>query len=212
MSIDIRVHHRASVRLCRDAVARVTPSRLADPTPCAEWDLRALLHHVAVQNRGFAAAAAGRGDEYHWGREEFAEDPIADCVISCDEVVTAFAAADALDRRWSLPEITAENTISGSTAIAFHLVDSVVHAWDVARAMGEQLDIDPEIAATALRIAEKVPTGPARVEPGAAFGPDLPISEQDSALDRTLRLLGRSPSWPEAGAAGRASLGIETNR
>ncbi|NEW40844.1 TIGR03086 family protein [Nocardia cyriacigeorgica] len=197
MLTDIREQHRESVRLCRGVVARVAPHRLADPTPCAEWDLRDLLHHMAVQNRGFAAAAAGHGKEYDWWRKEFADDPIADCLSSCDEVVTAFAAEGVLDRPWSLPDITTDTTIPGSTAINFHLVDSVVHAWDVARAIGEQIDIDPDLAAISQRIADKVPTGSIRIEPGAAFGPDLPTTAEDSALDRTLRLLGRSPSWPD---------------
>lgn len=204
MPTDIREQHRESVRLCRDAVARVAPHRLADPTPCAEWDLRDLLHHIAVQNRGFAAAAAGHGSEYDWWTGEFAEDPIADCLTSCDEVVTAFAADDALDRHWSLPDVTTETTIPGSTAINFHLVDSVVHAWDVARAIGEHIEINPELAAVALRIAEKVPTGSSRLEPGAAFGQAMPTVAQESRLDRMLRLLGRSPAWPEVDVAAPA--------
>ncbi|WP_280234629.1 TIGR03086 family metal-binding protein [Nocardia cyriacigeorgica] len=195
MPTEIRELHRESVRLCRGVIDRVTPRQLADPTPCAQWDLRDLLHHMAVQNRGFAAASAGRGSEYDWWRKEFAADPIADCAASCDEVVTAFA-ADVLDSPWSLPDIT-DVTIPGHTAIGFHLVDSVIHAWDVARAIGDQLAVDPELAAMALHIAEKVPTGSIREEPGAPFGPDLPTTAEDSPLARTLRLLGRSPSWPD---------------
>ncbi|MFE3444421.1 TIGR03086 family metal-binding protein [Nocardia sp. NPDC059180] len=203
MLTEIRERHRESVLLCRDVVARVSPHQLAVPTPCAEWDLRDLLNHMAVQNRGFTAAAYGRGNEYDWWRKGFADDPVADCVASCEEVAAAFAADGALDRPWSLPDITTDTTIPGATAINFHLVDSVIHAWDVARAIGEHIDLDPGLAAISLHIAEQVPTGSIRVEPGAAFGPDLPTTAEDSSLNRTLRLLGRSPSWPDA-TPGRA--------
>jgi uncharacterized protein (TIGR03083 family) len=40
-------------------VDRIGPADLARPTPCAGWDLRALLAHLIGQNHGFAEAVDG---------------------------------------------------------------------------------------------------------------------------------------------------------
>jgi hypothetical protein len=71
-----------------------------------------------------------------------------------------------------LPEIT-PRPIPGRFAIGFHLVDYVVHGWDVARTLGIAYELPPDVLAAALPIAEAVPAGDARLAPGAAFAPPL---------------------------------------
>jgi uncharacterized protein (TIGR03086 family) len=96
----------------------------------------------------------------------------------------------------SLPEISTELTFSAARAIGFHFIDYVVHGWDVARALDVPYVLPDGLAAAALPIAEAVPSdGPARERPGAAFAPRLPATDGAPALDRILRLLGRSPDW-----------------
>jgi hypothetical protein len=56
---------------------------------------------------------------------------------------------------------------------------------------------DDDVLEAALQVAERVPTGEARLAPGAAFAPVLE-SQGASTLDRILLLLGRSPGWPDA--------------
>jgi len=109
-------------------------------------------------------------------------------------VLDAFAADGALDRDFPLPEITSDQMFPARQAISFHLVDYVVHSWDVARTLGLPVDLDPALVDTALRVSQAVPGGAARLEPGAAFGPmvDCPGG---SGLDRIVALLGRSPGW-----------------
>jgi hypothetical protein len=43
-----------------------------------------------------------------------------------------------------MPEIRPGYGFPATLAIGFHLVDSVVHAWDVARAIGETVTPDGE--------------------------------------------------------------------
>jgi uncharacterized protein (TIGR03086 family) len=79
--------------------------------------------------------------------------------------------------------------------VSFHFVDCVVHGWDVARSLGIPYDLDAELLRTALPIAEAVPGGEHRLQPGAAFRPGLAIDDDSTVMDRILLLLGRSPNW-----------------
>ncbi|MFD5180934.1 TIGR03086 family metal-binding protein [Nocardia sp. NPDC058379] len=192
--------HRRAVRLSVDAVSAVGDAPLTGETPCAGWDLRDLLDHMGTQNRGFAAAARGEDDPRVWEVRR-AADPVGDYLRSADEVLAAFAAPGALTRTLALPEIP-PGRFPATIALGFHLIDSVVHAWDVARSVGGTIDLDPDLAPTALRVALAVPTGKSRQRPGAAFAPALEIADDEATLDRILRVLGRSPHWRPSGRSG----------
>jgi uncharacterized protein (TIGR03086 family) len=197
---DIRDLDSSAVRASVVLVSKVTASDLGKPTPCPAWTLGELIAHMTVQHRGFAAAAAGHGsDPEAWRPGPPASDPAAGYAgyaEAAGQVLTAFAADGVLDRPFALPEITTAMTFPGRQAIAFHLVDYVVHSWDVGRAIGLQPDLEPAVLAVALKVAEAVPGGAARLAPGAAFGPVLAAPDQAGPLDRILTLLGRSPAWP----------------
>jgi uncharacterized protein (TIGR03086 family) len=194
---DVVELNRRAVRASVDVVALVTAADLRRPTPCADWTLAELLAHMTAQHHGFAAAAGGRGtDPQVWRTRPLGTEPAATYAAAAGEVLAAFAAAGVLDARFALPEISAEVTFSGRRAIGFHLVDYVVHAWDVARALDLRLDLPDDVVRGALPIAEAVPDGPGRLLPGAAFAPGLPVPAGADAMDRLLALLGRSPTWP----------------
>jgi uncharacterized protein (TIGR03086 family) len=195
-TIDLVEQNRRAVRASVEVVARVTPADLGRPTPCAGWTLADLLAHMTAQHRGFAAAATGRGaDPQAWHIRPLGADPAATYAAAAAEVIAAFAAEDVLTARFALPEFSTEVTFSGRRAIGFHLVDYVVHAWDVARALGVALDLPDDLVRAALPVAQAVPDGPERREPGAAFAPRLPVPDGAGPMDRLLLLVGRSPGW-----------------
>ncbi|MEV0075893.1 TIGR03086 family metal-binding protein [Nocardia neocaledoniensis] len=193
--------HSLAVRMSVDAVEAASGTSLSVETPCVGWDLRALLEHMGTQNRGFAAAVRGADDPAVWEVRP-AADPVGDFLRSAEDVVAAFAEPGAHVRTPALPEIP-PGRFPARVALGFHLIDSVVHAWDVARSAGHTVDLDPDLAPTALRIAEAVPAGNSRLRPGAAFAPALAVPDETATLDRVLRLLGRAPDWApgRAGAA-----------
>ncbi len=188
ISKEALARHERAVRLSVDAVEAAADASLSTETPCAGWDLRALLEHMGTQNRGFAEAARGANDPAIWTVHP-SPDPVGDYVRSAHDIVEAFATCAA--GTVLLPEIP-PGEFPAATALGFHLIDSVVHAWDVARSVGREIELDADLGPTALRIAEAVPTGKAR---GPAFGPALEVSDSAATLDRILRILGRSPEW-----------------
>jgi uncharacterized protein (TIGR03086 family) len=197
---DIRSLHRKAVEASVDVVSAVTVEDLAKPTPCTGWRLADLLSHMTVQHRGFAAAARGHGaDLALWQPETVADavavDPAGTYYAAAAAVIEAFAGEDVLDTAFALPELGPGATFPGSLAIGFHLVDYVVHGWDVARTMGRPFELPPDVVAAALPLAFAVPDGDFRAGDNAMFGPAVSPTEPTNDLDRILAHLGRSPQW-----------------
>ncbi|HEY3877989.1 MAG TPA: TIGR03086 family metal-binding protein [Trebonia sp.] len=177
-----------------DLIAQANAADMARPTPCADWTLHGLVRHMTAQHYGFAAAATGDGDLARWRLRPLSADPVADYFAAVECVLAAFAADGVLDRDFPLPEFKRGLMFPGRQAVSFHFVDYVVHSWDVARALDLPVNLDAALLDAAHRVAEAVPGGSARVEPGAAFAPGVAWSG-GSRLDQVVALLGRSPGW-----------------
>jgi uncharacterized protein (TIGR03086 family) len=198
-ALDLREFDRRAVQASVGVVRRVRSADLDRPTPCSLWTLGDLLAHMTVQHVGFRAASLGLGaDLQQWTPDPARDvDPVAAYEAAAEAVLTAFAADGVLERRFALPEISTVVDFPGAQAVSFHFIDYVVHGWDVARALGEHYHLDDDLAAAALRVAEAVPTGPARESPSAAFRPVMPVGPGMAPLEQILLLLGRSPTWPD---------------
>lgn len=197
-TLDIVALDAQAVRASVGLVARARPADMARPTPCADWTLHGLIAHMAAQNHGFAAAAAGDGDPARWRPRRLGGDPAADYRASADAVLGAFSADGALEREFTLPEFTPVTVFPARQAISFHFIDYVVHSWDVARSLGVDAGLGEDVARAALRVARAVPGGEARLAPGAAFAPAV-ACPAGSLLDQVVAILGRSPDWERPG-------------
>jgi uncharacterized protein (TIGR03086 family) len=192
--------HRRALAHCSTVVARVRASDLSRTTPCAPWDLSALLAHLTGQNEGFATALslaadadAGRDGEAEvaafapvpWSPEAFER--------SVARVGAAMAGAEP-DAVVVLPEIAPGRPIPVPIVAGIHFVDTIVHTWDVAQALGRTWrPPEPDLVAAAHEQARQVPDDEYRTRPGAAFAPGLTGDGDD--WEQTLRRLGRDPGW-----------------
>lgn len=195
-TIDLRPLHQLSLDLTTSVINKVGRDDLTRSTPCAGWDLAALLGHMIGQNHGFARAAQSTEDTTldAFAAQPPGDDLAAEWLASAEHSATAFASAD-LARRVLLPEVSLEHRLPTGTIIGFHLIDTVVHGWDAATSLDIPYRPSGELLAVSLRIAEMVPTGPVREQAGSSFGPVLPLDEaDDDAWRRTLTLLGRRPT------------------
>jgi uncharacterized protein (TIGR03086 family) len=182
MATDLRPLHRQALDVASSYVGGIADDVLRRPTPCAGWDLEDLLAHMVGQHHGFAAAVTD-GDapvEAYAPRDGRG----AAWQESVDVLVAAFAAAPD-DRPVRLVEISADRSFLPGTAVAFQLLDTVIHTWDVATALGREFAPDPQLASTTLALARLVPQGEARLGPHAAFAPVVTAAADD---DWTLAL------------------------
>lgn len=198
----IRTLDARAVRLSIDVLRQAEPADLGRDTPCAGWDLGDLLAHMTVQHEGFAAAAAGEGgDLAHWAVRPLGAEPFAAYEAAAGAVVAAFAAVEAEEQPFVLPEFTRDRTFPAAQAIGFHFLDYVVHAWDVAATLGVPFGPDQDLVEAVLPLALSVPTGRARTVPGAAFRPPLPPPPGEDPLPVVLSALGRAPLHHPRGPA-----------
>ncbi|MFC5180861.1 TIGR03086 family metal-binding protein [Actinomadura harenae] len=198
LSSDFRDLDRRALAFFASLTTTIKPADLARPTPCPDWTLHGLLRHQVGQDEGFAAAARGEGDALAaWRGGSLGDDPHAAVVASGRLVTGAFADDAVLDREFALPEVRDGGLYPARLAITFHVVDLVVHAWDVAAALGLPWEPDDELVEASLKVAAIVPDDAASRAPGESFAPSLPSAGR-GGRERLLTLLGRDPAWRPA--------------
>lgn len=173
-------------------MARVRAGDLTRPTPCAGWDLKALLAHVIGQHHGFAAALE-QGDAPASGYGFEISDPaeLQAAWTRSAECLTAAIGGAPEARPVRLVEFGPDAVFPVDTVVGFHLLDTTVHTWDIAAGLSASYRPDDELVRATATVAAAVPTGASRTRPGAAFGPELPCEQADPWV-AVLARLGRS--------------------
>ena len=196
MLTNIVAHDANAVRASIAVVDHVKATDLTNATPCAGWNLTDLLTHMAAQHRGFAAAARGNGADLEaWSNLPLGPDPVAEYRNSAAQVLAAFAEDGVLERAFAIPEVNADAEFPADIAIAMHTVDYLVHAWDVARAIGVEFTADIDAVRAVTPLVAMIPDDASRLATGAAFAPAVPSAPGASEFEVMLAVLGRDPNW-----------------
>lgn len=168
-------------------VELVGDAQWSDPTPCTEWDVRTLVAHMVDEARWAPYLLSGgtvsdAGDRF--AGDPLGDDPKAAWRESAGAAREAFAVDGALDRTVSVSsgEMGARDYLWEMT------VDATVHAWDLARAIGADERLDPELVRRIHTQREKDPH--AFVESGL-FRPPVQVAAHADLQARMLGLMGR---------------------
>jgi uncharacterized protein (TIGR03086 family) len=190
--MDIRDLDRRAGAVLGEVVMQVRSEQLWFPTPCPDWTVRGLLRHIVSENEGFAAAAIdGSAPVQTWTGGRLGDHPAGAYRRSNVKFADAFADS-ALEE---LIEVREFGIFPRRTALTFHQLDCVVHAWDLARAIDSPYDPSPDMVEMALTLARRISDTEASRGPGAAFERSVKVPDDASALDSLLGLLGRHPDW-----------------
>lgn len=141
---DIRDLHRRAVEGFGARVRAVGDDQWELPTPCSDWDVRALVNHVVGESLWTVplmegATIADVGDRFDG--DVLGDDPKAAWESSAGPAVEAMAADGAIDRTVHLSFGDTPASEYASQLFADHLI----HAWDLARATGGDERLDPEL-------------------------------------------------------------------
>ena len=178
-----------------DAAARTVAgadvTQFAQPTPCAEWDVRALLNHLILwTSYSLEARAHGGSVSQELMDRDFAAEPgyAAGYRAELDRALAAWAAPEVWER--SL-DVMGSATPAADVA-ALNLAEMVLHGWDLAAATGQRFQVSDAAAAAALRAVE---ANAELFRQYKGFAEPVPVAADAPVLNRVLAISGRDPGW-----------------
>ncbi|WP_435969494.1 TIGR03086 family metal-binding protein [Streptomyces sp. Qhu_M48] len=181
--------------LLRTAATRATPlirdtadTSLGAPTPCGEYDVRALLNHLFGVVVNFQALAAKQP-------ADFASTP--DRLAEADWRERFEAETGKLVEAWSAPDAEEGTTgamgLPARTVGSMVLLDLTVHAWDLARATGRSYEADPAVVAGLVEEVERMAPMARKM---SVFGEAVELPGDATVFERLLATTGRDPrAW-----------------
>jgi uncharacterized protein (TIGR03086 family) len=167
------------------SLVMIRPTDLDRATPCREWDLRALLHHMIDSLAALHEAA----DTGYVELTPLPADPgVQDFVGSLKDRACRLLGAwtSTRDRAIGIADLRLASSLVASTGA----IEVAVHGWDVSAACGRPREIPPQLADDLLDLAMLLVTE--RDRPGR-FAHALGTPVGASPSDRLLRWLGRDP-------------------
>jgi uncharacterized protein (TIGR03086 family) len=170
------------------ACVQIAPGEMTLPTPCADWDLEALLAHLAASMADLESALRtghldleaddpGTPDPDGDDPVELLRDRAANLLFAC----YAHHGPDRFVLVGGLPLPAGIVTCTGAVEIA-------VHGWDVRAARGRGSPIPPALATRMLRLSPLLVTGREGL-----FGTPVRVPAQASPGDQLVAYLGRHP-------------------
>ncbi|MGW6736624.1 TIGR03086 family metal-binding protein [Streptomyces sp. NPDC055013] len=189
MTLDLGPQTRVVARLAE----AVTDEQLSASTPCPEMAVRNLLGHLLGLSVAFRDA--GRKD---LGATTDTSPEAAEPDIGPGWREELPKVLDELSEVWRDPDAWTGMTraggidLPGAVAAAVAVDELVIHAWDLARATGQEYAPDPAALQASHDFLLASVDDPGR---GSIFGPVVPVPAGAPLLDRAVGLSGRDPGW-----------------
>ena len=167
------------------------PEAWGSPTPCGEWDVRALLNHLVSEDLWTVPLMEGAtidevGDRFEG--DLLGDDPVGTARAAGEVAVTATASGIVAGRtvHLSFGDVSAEE-------YAYQLAaDHIIHGWDLAAATGGDTSMEPDMVAA---LAEWFAANEDAYRQAGAIADRPAGDEAGDAWADLLRAFGRDPGW-----------------
>lgn len=162
------------------------------PTPCRDFDLRALINHVTGTTS--ALARVGRrlpldaDDPYGARLDPSRGDWQHELASNISDLAAVWSKPEAWEGTVDMGGGENPAVMIGEMAVA----EILLHGWDLARATGQDLTVPEPLARELLRSVEQT------AELGrsmGAYGPVVTVRADSGAFERALAASGRDPAW-----------------
>jgi uncharacterized protein (TIGR03086 family) len=190
--MDLVSAYRRSLTEFTDRAPLVRPDQWTAPTPCSEWTVRELVNHVVNEDRWTVPLVGGAtiadvGDRFDG--DLLGDDPVGTAIDAAKQADAAFSEPGAADRTVQLS--------FGETPVEEYLMqllaDHLVHAWDLAAAIGADRRLDSDtVRVCAGWFAQREDM----YRQGGAIGPRVDVPADADEQDRLIAAFGRNPNWP----------------
>jgi len=185
----VELHGRCGQRFAA-LVAGVGADQWHNHTPCSEWDVRVLVHHLLYEQRWVPPLLDGQtiaevGDRFEgdlMGDDASAWPELL--ASSIDEARAVVAQPGALERTVHL----SFGDSSGEEYVIQLTGDLAIHGWDLARATGQDETVDPGAVALLLPWAE---ANAELLVASGMFGSPIDLDPDATDAVRLLGLVGR---------------------
>jgi uncharacterized protein (TIGR03086 family) len=173
-------------------VRAVGPDQWKDPTPCSDWDVRALVNHVVGEQRWIPPMMDGATIEEVGDR--FEGDLLGDDPQSIAEVAAAESMA-------AVPDAVAQGRIThlsfGDTPADEYTrsvaADLLIHSWDLAAAVGADRRFEPDLVDA---VAEWFTAVEQSYRSAGVIAPRPSVTDDDPQA-QLLAAFGRDSRWSQ---------------
>jgi uncharacterized protein (TIGR03086 family) len=184
------LHQRAMDRFGAN-VLQVRDDQWERPTPCADWDVRALVNHVVNENRWTPPLIEGQtmvdvGDRFDG--DLLGGAPKLAWEESAQEATAAVHGDGALDRTVHL----SFGDVPGREYVWQLFADILVHGWDLAKGIGADDRLDRDLVETCAQWFAEVEDA---YRSAGAIGPRPDVPDHADAQTRLLAAFGRASKW-----------------
>jgi len=173
--------------VARGVLANVTPDQLDLDTPCQEWKVSQLIDHL-VGGQHWARSGLQGVEMADTGEGSAQGDFVAVFDQAAKDNLAAFSEDGALARTVN----PGFGDMPAAALMGLSSTDTFTHAWDLARATGQDTDLAPELAAQLLDQSRQAIQPAFRSDEGTIFGPEQAAPEGASAADQLAAFLGRT--------------------
>jgi uncharacterized protein (TIGR03086 family) len=178
----------ASVQQAQSVVDHITVDQYRRPTPCADWDVGAVINHMLQALVMFRESGEkGRVDLETLSGDLRGDDAAEAIGRIGGEAVAAWSAPGKLDEVAHLPF----GDFPAAMALQLPAMDMVVHSWDLAQATDAPAYWDAALVEDTWAFVSQAFADPAMR--GDDFGDPVPVSDDADALTKTVAFLGRTP-------------------
>lgn len=189
MAADLPTLHKKASEHTQTLVAAVRDDQWHLPTPCSEWDVKALVNHMVYENLWAVPLMEGKtieevGDQYEG--DCVGDDPKGAFDAANAGSIAAMLEAGAMER----PINVSYGPVPGTIYCGHRFMDMLIHGWDLATATGQDTTMDPEQVAACWAIVQAEIE---LLEGSGMFGTRVDLPEGTPVVDRLLASIGRTP-------------------
>jgi uncharacterized protein (TIGR03086 family) len=168
-------------------VSGLQADELTKPTPCTDWDVKALVDHMAWVLATFTAAIDDT-EPPPKSADLLGGDLAASYARVSQKAVDAWRIPGTLERTLTIPL----GEMPAPVALNVMIADQHLHTWDLSKSLGRPHTMDEDLSAAVLGVMQQM-LKPEYRGPGKGFGAVVPWPEDAPVQERLLAFSGRQP-------------------
>jgi len=175
-----------------ELVASLSPADLNRPTPCAGWDVRALLSHTLAGIEIFASTVdeqpAPTQEQMFSGADLVGTDPAGAARRATARSQAAWAALADPERKLT----TILGVLPAGEMLSISAFATIVHGWDIATATGRSaVELPPQLLAHAAAVSHAYVPHLRAGDDHSLFAAEAPAAPDAGATQALMAFLGR---------------------